>query len=124
MRFMLIHNSDANTESLGPPPAGLMEALGELIGEMMATGKLVSTEGLKPSAFGTRIEVGDGKLVVRDGPFSESKELIGGFAIVDVADKEEALAVARRWMQIHADVLGPDYHGSAEIRPLFEGPVV
>ncbi|GGF41940.1 hypothetical protein GCM10011321_35710 [Youhaiella tibetensis] len=122
MRFMLIHKADANTESMGPPPPALMSALGQLIGEMMAAGKLVSSEGLMPSPFGARVDVGDGALVVRDGPFAEAKELIGGFAIIDVADKDEAVGIARRWMEIHAAVLGPAYRGSGEIRQLFERP--
>lgn len=122
MRFMMIHKADANTESMGPPPAALMEALGKLIGEMMAAGKVVASEGLMPSAFGARVDVGDGKLAVRDGPFAEAKELIGGFAIIDVADKAEAIEVARRWMQVHADILGPGYHGSGEVRQLFDRP--
>lgn len=122
MRFMMIHKADANTESMGPPPPELMGALGQLIGEMMAQGKLVSSEGLMPSAFGARVDVGNGKLEVRDGPFSEAKELIGGYAVIEVADKAEAVEVARRWMQIHAEILGPAYHGSGEVRQLFERP--
>ena len=122
MRFMMIHKANANTESMGPPPPELMAALGQLIGEFMAAGKLVSSEGLMPSAMGARVDVGGGKTVVRDGPFAEAKELIGGFAIIDVADKTEAVEIARRWMQIHADVLGPDYRGSGEVRQLFERP--
>ncbi|KFL27779.1 hypothetical protein JP74_05155 [Devosia sp. 17-2-E-8] len=122
MRFMMIHKADANTESMGPPPPELMAALGQLIGEFMAAGKLVSSEGLMPSAMGARVDVGGGKTIVRDGPFAEAKELIGGFAIIDVADKTEAVELARRWMQIHADVLGPGYRGSGEVRQLFERP--
>jgi len=122
MRFMMIHKADANTESMGPPPPELMAALGQLIGEFMAAGKLVSSEGLMPSAMGARVDVGGGKTIVRDGPFAEAKELIGGFAIIDVADKAEAVELARRWMQIHADVLGPSYRGSGEVRQLFERP--
>jgi len=122
MRFMMIHKADANTESMGPPPPELMAALGQLIGEFMAAGKLVSSEGLMPSAMGARVDVGGGKTIVRDGPFAEAKELIGGFAIIDVADKAEAVELARRWMQIHVDVLGPGYRGSGEVRQLFERP--
>ncbi|HEY4202368.1 MAG TPA: YciI family protein [Devosiaceae bacterium] len=120
MRFMLIHKADTNTESFGPPPAGLMEALGGLMDEITGAGKLVDTQGLLPSAAGARVRVGGGKLVVTDGPFAESKEVIGGFAIVEVDSKEEAMDIARRWMQIHANVLGPDYNGEAEIRQVFE----
>jgi hypothetical protein len=120
MRFMLIHSSDANTEGLTTPPPALMERLGGLIGEMMGQGKVLSSEGLMPSALGSRVKVSRGRLKITDGPFSEAKELIGGFAIIKVDSKEEAVEIGRRWMQIHADVLGPDYEGLGEIRQLYD----
>jgi hypothetical protein len=120
MRFMLIHKADANTESSGPPPADLMQALGVLIGELTVAGKVLSSEGLMPSALGSRVRVGGGETSIADGPFAESKEVIGGFAIIKTDSKTEAVEIGRRWMQIHADVLGPDYYGEGEIRQLFD----
>jgi hypothetical protein len=120
MRFMLIHKSDANTESSGPPPPALMQKLGEFIGEMAAAGKVLSSEGLMPSATGARVRVSRGRTKIIDGPFAEAKELIGGIAIVKVDSKQEAVAIATRWMQIHADTLGPEYEGEGEVRQLFD----
>lgn len=120
MRFMLIHKADDNTEAVKNPPPELMQELGKFIGEMMAAGKVLSSEGLMPSALGTRVRVSRNRIKVTDGPFSESKEVVGGFAIVQVDSKEEAVEIGRRWMQIHGDVLGPDYEGEGEIRQLYD----
>ena len=57
-----------------------------------------------------------------DGPFAESKELVGGFAIFELPSKEEAVRSGREFMQVHADILGPSYEGELEIRPLFDAP--
>ena len=63
-----------------------------------------------------------GKTSVIDGPFAETKELVGGFAIFDLASKEEAIESGKQFMQIHADILGPSYEGELEIRPMFDTP--
>ena len=76
--------------------------------------------GLLPSSAGTRVRVGKGKLTVIDGPFTETKELIGGYTIMQVGSREEAIELGKRFMQIHADVLGSGYEGELEIRQLVE----
>jgi hypothetical protein len=87
---------------------------------MRKSGVLVSTGGLYPSAKGARLRLSGGKITVTDGPFTETKEMIGGYAIVRVNSKEEALELSRRFMQIHADVLGPGYELDAEARQMYE----
>jgi hypothetical protein len=121
MRFMMIVKADKNYEAGAPPPPELMAAIGKLSEEMINAGILLDLGGLLPSSKGARINVKQGKLIVTDGPFSEAKELIGGYAILQVKSKEEAIERGRRFMQVHADVLGPAYDGELEIRQMPDG---
>lgn len=120
MKFMMMVKANADYEAGKPPGPALEAAIGQITQEMMQKGILVDLGGLLPSAAGSRVRVGKGKLTVIDGPFTETKELIGGYAIMQVASKEEAIELAKRFMQIHADVLGPGYEGELEIRQLAE----
>ncbi|MFY0533090.1 YciI family protein [Nannocystis pusilla] len=95
--------------------------MGKFIEETMRAGVLLDTGGLAPTAMGTKIRAADGKLTVTDGPFTEAKEIIGGFAIVQTRTKEEAVELGRRFMQLHTRVLGDAYTGECEIRQMF-GP--
>jgi hypothetical protein len=78
--------------------------------------------GLLPSSKGARVRVRKGKITVVDGPFAEAKELIGGYAVFELASKEEAIQSAREFMQLHVDVLGPSYEGECEVRQLADAP--
>ena len=122
MRYMMIVKADKNYEAGAPPEPELMSAVGKLSDEMIKAGVLLEMGGLLPSSKGARINVKQGKLIVTDGPFSEAKELIGGYAILQVTSKEEAIERGRRFMQLHADVLGPSYDGELEIRQMPEIP--
>ncbi|HEU4689691.1 MAG TPA: YciI family protein [Vicinamibacterales bacterium] len=122
MRFMMIVKADKNYEAGTPPPPELLAAIGKLSEEMVKAGVILDMGGLLPSSKGARINVKKGKLTVTDGPFSEAKELIGGYAILQVKSREEAIERGRRFMQIHADVLGPSYDGELEIRQMPEAP--
>jgi hypothetical protein len=86
----------------------------------MKAGILVSTGGLLPSSKGAKIQVANGKANVIDGPFAETKELIGGFAILNADSKEDAIRMGREFMQIHIDILGPSYTGEMEIRQMWD----
>lgn len=121
MRFMMMVKANPEYEAGLPPPPQLIAAIGKLTEEMTRSGVLVHTGGLAPSAHGARVRCGDGKLTVTDGPFAETKELIGGFAIVDVKSRDEAIALGRQFMELHAAVLGASYQGECEIRPMFDG---
>jgi hypothetical protein len=106
----------------GPPSPELMGAIGKLAQEMAQSGVLIEMGGLLPSARGARMRLARGGISVTDGPFTESKELVGGYAIFSVASKAEAMELGRRFLQVHADVLGPEYAMELEIRELFDPP--
>jgi hypothetical protein len=96
MRFLTMVKSK---EPGGPPPAKLMEAIGKLGEQATRSGELVMTGGLLPSAMGARIRLSDGELAVIDGPFTEAKEIVGGFAIYEVESKEKAVEASLRFMK-------------------------
>jgi len=119
MRYMFIVKGSENLAASGPPPASLMEAIDKLGEEATKNGKMVSFGGLKPTSSGARVRLVNGKLITTDGPFTESKEVIGGFTIMNVASKEEALEAAREFMELHR-VHWPDWQGETEIREMYE----
>ena len=122
MRFMLIAKATKESESGAPPSPQLMAAIGALAQEMAQQGILVDQGGLYPSAAGARVRLSGGRITVTDGPFAETKELIGGYAVVDAASLDEAIELSKRFLQIHLDVLGSAYEGESEIRQMFEMP--
>lgn len=120
MKYMMIVKADRRYEAGAPLDPKLVEAVAKHADDMARAGILLGTGGLLPSLHGARIHVARGKLSVTDGPFAESKELIGGYAIVCASSKEEAIELGRIFMQIHVDVLGNAYEGELEIRQMFE----
>ena len=102
-----------------PPPAALMEAMGKFVERSFKDGTLVDTGGLLPSKDGARIQLRKGKLTVVDGPFTESKEVIGGWAIINAKDKAEALRIATEFMELHHKHW-PEFEGESEVRPMFD----
>lgn len=98
-------------------PQALMDAMGEFIQEGFRSGVLKDTAGLKPTSEGFRVRSSGGKLKVTDGPFTEAKEIVGGYAMVEVASREEALKVARQFMELHR-IHWPAFDGVCEVRPL------
>jgi hypothetical protein len=122
MKFMMMVKAGKAYEAGEPPTKELLDAIGQITREMFEKGVLVDTGGLLPSRTGARVRVAGGKLTVLDGPFTETKELVGGYAILRVASRDEAVALGRRFMKLHADVLGPEYEGELEIRQLAEPP--
>lgn len=118
MKFMLM--TKLGSESGPPPTPELMAALGEFTARMMKSGAVVSTGGLMHTSKGAKARLSGGKITVTDGPFTEAKECIGGYAVVQVKSKEEAIELAREFLQIHADVMGPGYELNSEIRQMYE----
>ena len=113
MRFMYIVTSPQPDR--GPSPA-LMEAMGKLAEREIKAGRMLDTGGLMPIAMtGAQVKITDGKLSVVDGPFVETKELIGGYAIFELRDKAEAVAMAKEFMQLHLDHM-PGWEGTCELR--------
>ena len=115
MKFMMFikHAEDVRSQ---PIPQGLLDAMGKFVEASFKSGVLKETAGLKPTAEGTRIRLSGGKLHVTDGPFTEAKEVVGGFAIVDVKSRQEALKIAREFMDLHR-VHWPGFEGESEVRP-------
>ena len=111
MRFMFIVKSAHH----GPPPQKLMEALHKLADREIKAGRMLDSGGLMPLATGAQVRVAGGQLSVLDGPFVEAKEVIGGYAIFELQGKEEAMASATEFMQMHKDLF-PGWEGTCEIR--------
>lgn len=119
MRFMMMVKGDSNCSV---PTPELTAAIGRLSEEMMRAGVMVDSGGLLPSEAGARVRVNAGHVSVTDGPFAETKELVGGYAILRANSKEEAIAHGKRFMMLHAELLGPAYEGELEIRQMAEFP--
>jgi hypothetical protein len=96
-----------------------MEAMGEFVQRSLKDGTLVETGGLLPSKEGVRIRLAGGKLTVTDGPFTEMKEVIGGWAILQMDSKAEAIRVATEFMELHRKHW-PEFEGESEVRPMFD----
>jgi hypothetical protein len=115
MKYMMfIKHSEAHRSQ--PIPEGLLEAMGEFVQNGFKSGVLKETSGLKATRDGSRVRLEGGKLRVTDGPFTEAKEVVGGFAIVDVKSKAEALDIATQFMELHR-VHWPAFVGECEVRP-------
>ena len=110
MRFLSIYKS---RETNAPPSPEHLAKMGKLIEESIKSGELLATEGCLPSAFGARVRLEEGKITVTDGPFVETKEVIGGFAILQANSKEQAIEQTRKFLQVMGQ-------GECEIRQIFE----
>jgi hypothetical protein len=119
MRYMMIVSGSESFAASGPPPAALIEAIERLGEEAAKKGTMVSFGGLHPTSSGARMRITNGKIITTDGPFTESKEVIGGFSILNVASKEEALEEARKFTELHR-VHWPRWEGEIEIRLMYE----
>ena len=120
MRYMMIVKGDENFAASGPPPMELMEEIGKLGEEATKAGKMVSMGGLQHSSKGATVRIKGGKIVTTDGPFTEAKEIIGGFTILNLESKEQAIEEAVKFMELHRK-LWPKWEGVTEVRPLYEG---
>jgi len=112
MRFLSVFKA---VETGKPPSPEMMEKMGKLVEDSMKKGEVLATEGCLPSALGVRVRKAGDKVTVKDGPFTESKEVIGGFAILNAKSKEEAVEMTRKFLAVAGD-------GECEIRPIYEGP--
>jgi hypothetical protein len=111
------HTEDYRNQEV---PAGLYEAMGAFVEANMKSGALVDTAGLQPTSAGTRVLLKRGKITTKDGPFTESKEVVGGYAIIEAKSREEALELAWQFMELHR-VHWPQFEGECEVRPLEMG---
>jgi hypothetical protein len=117
MRFMMIYKP-ANTKDMEagvPPTEENIAEMGKFIGEMAKSGILLAADGLQASSKGARVRLSAGKATVTDGPFAETKELIGGFAIVQLNSKAEVIELSKRFLKLAGD-------GETEIRQMPDVP--
>ena len=118
MRYLMIVKGDENFGASGPPPKELMDAIDQLGVEAAKTGKIVSMGGLQHTSKGATLRIDGGKLTVKDGPFTEAKEVIGGFTIMELPSKEAAIEEARKFMELHRQ-LWPGWSGECEVRLMY-----
>ncbi|HTC88794.1 MAG TPA: YciI family protein [Bryobacteraceae bacterium] len=117
MRFMMIYKpaNFKDMEAGVPPRQEHMAAMAELIGELSQKGLLITTDGLQGSSKGARVKRANGEITVTDGPFTEAKELIGGYAIFQLQSKAEAIQLTERFLKVAGD-------GEVEIRQMHDDP--
>lgn len=123
MKYMtFVRHSESYRESA--PPRALMEAMGKFVEKLAREGKFIDGGGLLPSKDGRLMRIAKGKLTVIDGPFTETKEVVGGYAILETESREEALRIQAEFMELHRKHW-PEFEGESELRPMFapgEGP--
>ncbi len=112
MRYMTIYKTE---ETTAPPTQGDYEKMGRFIQELAQAGVLVTTDGLQHSSKGARVRISNGKFTVTDGPFTESKELVAGYAIIEVKSKAEAIELTKRFLSLMGK-------GESEVRLMPDQP--
>jgi hypothetical protein len=115
MRFLCLYKPSKPEGT--PPTQQEMAEMGKLIEELAKSGVLLSTEGCQPSSKGARVRLSGGRFAVTDGPFTEAKELVGGFALIQVKSKEEAIEFTKRFLKVAGD-------GETEIRQVHDMPAL
>lgn len=115
MRYLLVHRLDERKPDSFNPSPELIARIGALMAEMNQAGVVLAAEGVLPSAKGAKVRVSEGKRTVTDGPFTEAKEVIGGFAMLQVRSIDEAIEWASRFAETIGDV-------EVEVRQIAEGP--
>lgn len=113
MKYMFI----VTTAQMVQPTPPLMEAMAKLSAREVKAGRMLDNAGLMPLSMGARVSISDGTLLVSDGPFAETKEMIGGYAIMELPNKEEAVASAVEFMRLHKDFM-PGWEGTCEVREM------
>ena len=114
MRYMMIVK---HKEGQGMPPKELMDAIGKLTEEAIKNGTLLGNGGLLPTSAGASVKLSGGRVTVTDGPFTEAKEIIGGYALFELKSKEEAVEGARHFMELHKKHW-PGWEGETEVREM------
>ena len=118
MKYLaFIRHSEAQRQA--PMPPGFMDEMGKFLQRSRDNGSLVDTGGLAPSKDGFRLRLARGKITVTDGPFTEAKEVIGGWAILSASSKEEVLRITTEFMELHRKYW-PEFEGESEVRPMFD----
>jgi hypothetical protein len=118
MRYMMFIKHPKDYDFSEVPPA-LFEAMGGFIQEYAQKGMFIDGAGLQPLAKGTRVRLAGGKVTVTDGPFSEAKEVVGGYSLIEAPTHADAVALATKFMELHR-THWPEFEGESEVRPLQE----
>jgi hypothetical protein len=118
MKYLSFIRTSEKQRDTAPPPT-MMAAMDEFIQRSLRAGTLVDTGGLLPSKEGLRVRLEGGRLKVTDGPFTESKEVIGGWAILSTKTREEAIRISIEFMELHRQHW-PEFEGECEVRPMFD----
>ncbi len=122
MKHLILIKVDSKGYERGePPPQPLVDAMGVMMGRWSEQGLLLGAQGLRPPSEGKRVRIDGGKVRVSDGPFTEAKEVIGGFFMLQTRDDAHALELTREVVQLHLDVLGPEFVLECELRRV-DGP--
>ncbi|MFN7996232.1 MAG: YciI family protein [Bryobacteraceae bacterium] len=111
MKFLSVYK---NVERNTPPSQAEMERMGKLVEDGFKSGSLLATEGCLPTALGAKIRISNGKVTVTDGPFSEAKEVIGGFALLQATTKEDAIRFVKEFLEVVGE-------GECELRQIYDG---
>ncbi len=119
MRYMYLIKAEKEFE--GPPPQRLMDEMDKLLTKRIAEKSLIDTAGLLPSTSGVQVALKQGKLSVIDGPFTESKEVVGGYAIFEFATREQAMESLMEFMELHR-LYAEGFELTCEMRPIGAGP--
>ena len=114
MRYLSVIRA---VENQGPIPQALMDAMDQYVPEALKRGVVVSTGGLAPGAQAARVRIRKGKIQVIDGPFTEAKEIIGGYAVLSAETREDAIRATLEFMQLHVDHW-PAWEGECELREI------
>ena len=120
MRYMMMMKADKDYEAGKPPSPELIAAVSKLTEGLVKSGVMVGGGGLAPSSKGAKLQLKDGEVTVIDGPFTETKEVIGGYAIMNFNTKEEAIQSAKEFLKLHAEILGKSYQCDCEVRQMYE----
>nr|WSZ97900.1 YciI family protein [Streptomyces sp. NBC_00857] len=115
-RYLSMIRIDESTAPEGGPSPELQQRMGVLLEEITKAGVMLDTAGLTPTSDGVRVRLDGGKLTVTDGPFTESKEVIGGYALIQAKDKAEAVEWARRFVEVHEG----EFDITCEVRQIAE----
>jgi len=116
MRYMMFikHPGDYDISEV---PQALFGAMGEFVEEQIKNGSFIDGAGLKPLSQATRVRLSKGKITVSDGPFSEAKEVVGGYSLIEAKSHADAVAIATKFMELHR-IHWPNFEGESEVRPL------
>jgi hypothetical protein len=120
MRFLMLVKHPENAASSGAPPKEFTDQMAKMADGAAKSINLLQSGGLAPTAQSTRIRLSGGQVTAFDGPFTEAKEIVGGFAVFDLKSKEEAIESATQFMELHKKYW-PGWEGETEIRQIF-GP--